>query len=160
MAQLTKGMYGSQSNPTGGLFGLYCGQMRGGKTKLTHNSGWYNKLGEKLGWGDLTAKDFRRIAKGLKDGELFITLGEQDSFWNFVTRYGAIGSMCAVKPEAEAPGAEYVAAHASYVIARNQLYQVDRFGDLKEKISEWHGLRFKLINPADLKALMTTSTAA
>ncbi len=156
MTRLTKGMYGDQFNPTGNLFGLHCGQMRGGKTKLTHNSGWYNKLGEKLGWGDLSSKDFQHISRELKDGELFIILGEQDSFWNFVTGYGPIGSMCPTKPEVQAPGMAYVAEHARYIIARNQMYQVDCFGDLKKKTSEWRGLRFKLLTPDAVKALMTS----
>ena len=85
MAQLIKGMYGHEFKPTCNLFGLYCGQMRGGDAKMTHNSGWYNKSGEKLGFGDLSVKDFKKISKELEKDELFIILGESDSFWNFVT---------------------------------------------------------------------------
>lgn len=154
MAQLTKGMYGHEFNPTGEMFGLRCGQMRGGDTRMTRNSGWYNKAGEKLGFGDLSAKDFQRIASELEDGELFVILGEQDSFWNFV------GSMAETKPMVEAPGVDYVAEHAIYVIARNQLYRVDHWGYLKENTMEWRGLQFKLLKQETVKALMIAGVLA
>ena len=50
--QLTKGLFDNEFELTSGPFGLHNGQMRGGSDKITHNSGWYNKLGEKLGFGD------------------------------------------------------------------------------------------------------------
>ena len=160
MAQLTKGMYGHEFHSTSDLFGLRCGQMRGGDAKMTHNSGWYNKSGEKLGFGDLSTKDFQRISSELEDGELFIILGESDSFWNFVTRPGLIGSMAQTKPTVEAPGVDYVAEHAMYVIARNQLYRIDRYGDSKEETSEWRGLQFKVLKPDATRSLMAAGVPA
>ncbi|MEK7595986.1 MAG: hypothetical protein AAB564_00320 [Patescibacteria group bacterium] len=160
MAQLTNGMYGHEFYSTSNLFGLRCGQMRGGDTKMTHNSGWYNKSGEKLGFGDLSTKDFQRISSELENGELFIILGELDSFWNFVIRPSLIGSMARTKPTVEASGVDYVAEHARYVIARNQLYRIDRYGDSKEEISEWRGLQFKVLKPAAVKLLMTAGVLA
>jgi hypothetical protein len=74
MVQLTKGMYGTEFNRTSSLFGLRCGQMSRGQSKITHNSGWYNKSGEKLGWGDLSLKHFKRIADEIAEDELFIVL--------------------------------------------------------------------------------------
>lgn len=147
--QLTKGMYGTQFMATrGGPFGLECGQMHGLR-KITHNSGWYNKLGEKLGWGDLSADDFRRIAAELPEGELFIVLGEHDSFWNFVVRNpGIIGSMCATTPTVEAPGVQYVAEKCCYIIAAGKLYWVhDRpeYLEVKDGIATNEGIAFTVI---------------
>lgn len=49
-------MYGSEFSRASNLFGLRCGQMGDG---VTHNSGWYNMAGEKLGLGDLDFNDMR-----------------------------------------------------------------------------------------------------
>ena len=73
--QLKKGMYGEEYNQTGNLFGLRCGQHRSIE-KITHGSGWYNSVGEKIGWGDLSVKDFERISEELNFGEIFIVLSE------------------------------------------------------------------------------------
>ena len=154
MAQLTKGMYGNYLYPKAGPFGLYSGQMRGGKTRLTKNSGWYHKLGEKLGFGDLNVADFRRISRGLKKDEFFIVLSETDSKWRFLS---SINGMPKVKPPAEAPGVDYVAEHAMYVIARNQLYYVDHYGDLmSKKILKLRSLSFKVLNTNAVKVLIAT----
>ena len=157
MTRLIKGMYGHEFGPTSDLFGLRCGQVRGGgNAKMTHNSGWYNKAGEKLGFGDLSVTDFQRISKELADGELFIILGESASFWNFVTQHGIIGSMCQTKPTVEAPGVEYTAKYAMYVIARNQLYCVSNEESKKE--TSWRrGLEFRVLSSSALKALMVAA---
>ena len=94
------------------------------------------------------------------EGELFIILGESDSFWNFVTRPGLIGSMAQTKPTVEAPGVDYVAEHAMYVIARNQLHRIDHYGDSKEETWEWHGLQFKVLKPDAAKRLMAAGAPA
>ena len=145
MAQLTKGMYGTESkfNPTGGLFGLRCGQCRG--RDFIHNGGWYNRDGEKLGWGDLSPQDFLRISNEIEDGELFIILYEGDSFWNFVVRPGIIGSMAAVKPEVEAPGVDFVSEKCCYILAKHRLYYVDQNGYLKKETFDRDGLEFKVL---------------
>jgi hypothetical protein len=153
MAQLTKGMYGDEFGPTSNLFGLYCGQMRGGPTKLTHNSGWYNRRGEKLGWGDMSKEDFRRISRDLEDGELFIIISEQDSFWRFVTRPGIIGRMAKVRSNIDAPGVKYVVEHAMFIIAKGQLYYVDRYNSSGETL-ERVGLHFKVLTPEAAEQLI------
>lgn len=159
MAQLTKGLYGHEFESKSRLFGLRCGQMRGGSAKLTHNSGWYNKAGEKLGFGDLSTEDFQRIYAELNDDELFIVLGERDSFWNFVTRPGLIGSMAEVKPDVEAPGVDYVADKAMYVIDRNSMYLVDNYGSRKETMVNVQGLPFKVLTREAVKALIVNADA-
>ena len=164
MARLTKGMYGDALyfDPVDGLFGLRCGQMRHRKSKITHNSGWYNKLGEARGWGDLAAKDFRRISKGLKKNELFIILGELDSCPNSFTRprLRRIRTWWRRKFVVNAPGIDYVAKCALFVIAKNRLYYVNPFGNIKEKVIKLCGLRFKVINRDAVKALMLAKSSA
>ncbi len=166
MARLTKGMYGERFYAGAGPFGLHSGQMSGRKTRLAKNSGWYNKLGERLtggeGYsGDLSVDDFRRIAKEIAKGELFIVLSESDSHWNLTRRFGEKGSwmMRKKKPRADAPGVEYVAEHAMYVIARGQLYLVDRHNDLRRRTKMFRGLRFKVLRGDEVKALMMAKAA-
>src|SRR3989338_918088 len=151
MAQLTKGMYGGEILAKRGLFGLRCGQCRG--DDFVHNGGWYNRAGEKLGFGDLAPADFLEVSNNLEDGEMFIILSESDSFWKFVYRPGLIGSMAAVKPDVEAPGVEYVAEHAMYVIARHQFYFVDRYGR-KEGVVTMGGLDFGVISKEEVNQLI------
>jgi hypothetical protein len=118
MGQLTKYMYRQGSH----LFGLSDGQMRRGDSKITHNSGWYNKAGEILGWGgDLSAGDMKRIQEGLELNELFIILSNQDA------RYARSG-----KPDLDAPGITYVAGHCRYIIDRERIYVIQQF-----KESSW-----------------------
>lgn len=133
MAQLIKGMYGTEFRQKGDLFGLHCGQMRS-RDKITHNSEWYNRAGEKLGWGDLDAKDFERIAKELERGEYFIVLSEQDSCWKVD------------KSVAEAPGVDYIVEHAMYIIvAADLLFKVDEWGSEREKFFDFYGLTFHVL---------------
>ena len=126
MGQLYPGMVGRQFDyREKTLFDFHEGQMRG--DDLIHNGGWYNKLGEKIGWGDLSNEDFLTIRAGVEPGECFIILSEADSFWNFVTNIGPIGSMCTTKPTVNFPGIEYVKEHARYVITSNGVFGIDDF---------------------------------
>jgi hypothetical protein len=131
------GMFGSEfsfrpaENGTR-VLGLTTGQTRMGADKVGHNAGWYNKRGEKVGWGDISLRDMTRIvqllAKGASD-ELFITMGEQDSFWNFVEKpIGPIGAMCKTTEQEKAPGFDYLVEHAMYVISKEGIHRIlDRF---------------------------------
>ena len=74
MKRLKKGLYGHEFRHTSNLFGLGCGQMSAEGGRVIKNGGWYNRSGEKLGWGDLSVEDLRRISCELEDGELFIIL--------------------------------------------------------------------------------------
>jgi hypothetical protein len=154
--QLTKGMYGTEFNQTSGLFGLRCGQMR---NIGTHNSGWYNRAGEKIGFGDLTVGDFERIASELEDNDMFIVLKEDDSFWNFVTKPGLVGSMASTSPDVQAPGVDYVAEHAQYAIVASEMYVIDKRSRYKEgeQVELGHGstiITAMYTRVATLKAMM------
>lgn len=148
MKRLVKGMFGTEDEPRSPLFGIYGGQTRSGKTKIIHNGGWYSSSGDKLGWGDLSAEDFQRISSELESDELLIILGEEDSYWNFSEHPDL--SM-------EAPGTDYVAERARYVIARNQLWRVEK--NLGTGIFERGGLQFKILESKAVKPLMLLSAA-
>lgn len=149
-ARLTKGMYGHEFRSQSNLFGITCGQIRG--RDFVHNGGWYNQQGEKLGWGDLSVEDFRRISAELEEGEMFVILCESDSFWAFVEKPGLIGSMAQVKPDVEAPGAEYVAQKAMYIIVRGELFFVARYH--QDKPLERDGLVFQPLAPEAAKEMV------
>jgi hypothetical protein len=150
--ELTKGMFGEQFKPQSPAFGIRCGQMRG--NDFVHNGGWYNRQGEKLGWGDLSHDDLRNLRDQLDEGQLFIILGESDSFWNFVTEIGVIGSMCAVKPDINAPGPAYVAEHARFIIAHGRLILVDRWASHANRTWEHDGLKFEVLTAEEAKRMI------
>lgn len=158
--QLTKGMYGHEFRNTSSLFGIRCGQCR--SQDMVHNGGWYNKAGEKLGWGDLSPEDFLKIAKELEEGELFIILPESASFWNFVENIGAIGSMCTTKPDIEAPGVDYVAENASYVIAKSAVYLVNRYDCHRQEgeVVTHYGLSLRVLRPDSFRTMLGANTHA
>ena len=114
--------------------GLRLGQMRGRPDKLTHNSGWYNRAGEKIGWGDLGKRDMAAILATLPAGEAFIILSEQASFWKFVTRVGMIGDLCSTTADAENPGIEYVMENAMMCVKAGRVIYV---GDFTPESNSW-----------------------
>lgn len=143
--RLTKGMYGTEFRNTDcPLFGIKCGQMRG--DPISSDSGWYNQLGEKLGWGDLSPEDFQRISEQLELDEIFIILSKQDSFWKFVEHIGIIGSLSKTTPTAEAPGIDYVSEHAIYIISPGKCYRVDRLGSYQGDFVR-SGITFGVLDP-------------
>lgn len=138
--KLTKGMFGSEfGQPTPEQteaqkhFGVRTGQMRCGyESPRTHNGGWYNQAGEKLGWGDLDSNDFRTIQQKLEPGQMFLVLGEHDSFWNFVTRVGIIGSDSTTTPDVNAPGPEYVAEKAWHIITPEFIRHINDYDNPRD----------------------------
>ncbi len=109
--QLTRGMYESDRLvDSSNLFNLRGGQVR--QSPYAYNRGWYNKAGEKLGWGDLSKADFRNIAAELDPGELFIILPKSD-----------MGNL----------DIGFLIQHATYVIARGQIFVIDHFGQRQDE---------------------------
>lgn len=154
--RLIKGMYGSEFSNTGDLFGITCGQIR--SQDMVHNGGWFNRSGEKLGWGDLSPDDFRCIRSGLQEDEVFLVLSERASFWDFVQRPGLLGRNAVVKPDEEAPGADYVAEKCMYIITREKIYCVHDHGEVEEEetSSPYHDrtLTFHVVTRDGAKALL------
>ncbi len=128
---LAKGMYGHEFDRTGNQFGLRCGQMR--RNDLVHNGGWYNKEGEKLGWGDLSEADLITIRDGLEESDVFIILSEMDSYWNFPVQAKQEGT-------SEAPGKKYVAEHAKFYITKGTIHSVISPYDSARKHGEVNGI--------------------
>lgn len=139
MSQLTKGMYGSEFSPElNQPFGLRCGQMRPMKG-LIGNAGWYNRAGEKLGFGDIGSRDLQTIANELAPNEVFAIVPEQDSYWAFV--YPKKG----FDLQEEAPGPDYVAQHAVYIVMQNEVLYISASRPDGE-VFESNGVKIRCIN--------------
>ena len=152
--KLTQGMFGHEFSSVKTPFNIVCGQMRGGSGKITHNSGWYNTDGEKLGWGDLSDSDFKNIRAQLEPGQKFVVLSERDSFWNFVKVPGMIGSMCGVDPAEAHPGREYLLEHAKFVITPSAFYWVDEYGSRQEESTSFGKVSCKRITREQIKEVL------
>jgi len=126
-----------------------------------HNGGWYNKAGEKLGWGDLSVKDMKYICDSLNADELFIILGEQESFWDFVSDLGHSAQTATTRPEIDAPGVDYVAEHALYILAKGKLHVVAHYLQVKDdepvqvRWDDDRQLVARYIRPENVKSLIT-----
>ncbi len=150
--RLTKGMYAAP--PISELFGLRQGQCR--SNDFVHNGGWYNKQGEKLGWGDLEPADILRIRNQLEDDEMFVVLPEGASFWAFGKDVGSrclAGGVDATHLEQYAPGVDYMVENAKYVIARHKIYDLRDFWEVETYVDE--GLQFHTLTPDKFKEMLT-----
>ena len=114
--RLIKGMYESRSGAfmSGQLFGL----KRFQADDFCHNAGWFNAKSERLGFGDLSKDDLRRIADCLEEGELFIIVGEWDMFWT--DKDG---------DDPKAPGTRFIVEHAHMIVAPKRVLQVKHYGE-------------------------------
>lgn len=123
--RLTLNMFGHEfGNRPATPFGLHSGQMRSDTrttSKVAHNGAWYSQDGVRIGWGDLSIDDVRRIQANLTDGDYFFVLGES-SFWAFVRNHGPIGSMCETAPTIDNPGVDYVRENFMYLITPDHVY--------------------------------------
>lgn len=118
-----KTVHGTFAHMDKSFAGLVQGQMRSRPDKLTHNSGWYNRAGEKVGWGDLSFTDINRIISDLEEDEVFIILAESDSFWEFVTHNpGPTGDFATTDAKEQCPGLEYLVERAIYFVTKDGLH--------------------------------------
>jgi hypothetical protein len=139
MKQLILGMYDDRKSQ---LFGLWSGQIRC-RDKFTHNSGWYNRKGEKLGWGDLNAKDFRRISNEIAKGEMFIVLGEID----------VESRLRGTSLDPKAPGIDYAADRAIYMIKKGHVYKVSDYSS--DESYEMYGVKLEILRHQQLLELLS-----
>ncbi len=122
---LVPGIYGTEFEKKMGPFGLRCGQIRSEFWLPAHNSGWYNCQGEKIGWGDLSSDDLKRIAEEIPQGELFIVLSEEYSFGTFIEENpGLTGSLCTASPDEQNPGVTFVAEKCHIIVSRGVCFWV------------------------------------
>lgn len=124
-------------------FGLCVGQMR--VRRIMHNCGWYNKVGEFLGWGDLSEDDINRIAREISAGDAFFILPERAPYDN---------PRLDDNPH---PGIQEVINWCTFMITKECVYFVSDYGqrdnELKEtKIKHMHTTR------ADLKKIIEALT--
>ena len=129
-------------------FGLIDGQLSPRATRVAKNAGWYDARGRKIGDGDLSAEQLRRIAAGLRRGECFIVLPETYAkhAFAFPKQFRGAGTH---GPERR-PGRLYVLRHALYAVLPRRVCTVDRYGDLAPEGYERHGVRFARITPEEL----------
>lgn len=131
MAQLTIGMYGDAYQRTSNLFGLRCGQIRY-EGRRTHDAGWYNKAGEKIGWGDLSNHDMTQIASELATDELFIVLGVGDTYMDNVV------------PE-NYPSIDYVASCATFIVAPGHCYVINDWEHTPKKTTYLGVMQYEVL---------------
>jgi len=118
---------------------------------LVHNGGWYNGLGEKIGWGDMSPDDFKNIQAKLQPGELFVVLPERASYWNFVTHLP--DSKMRVDEKVSHPGMEYIVEHAHWLITPTTIYHKH----YRNEAGEWDGIQYQpLVKETFLKLLEGT----
>ena len=123
-------------------FGLHDGQF--GRNLISHNAGWYNADGVKIGFGDLAHDDVSRIIAALKDDEMFVTLGESDSFWEYATNDFGDGDIMN-------PGRRYIAEHCRFIVTNNGCSIASDYSRTYEVI-EVDGITFEVIDRARARA--------
>lgn len=131
-------------------FGLIDGQLAPRSDKIAHNAGWYDARGRKIGDGDLSASDLRRVAAGLRKGEAFLVLPESYAKLAFVfpDQFRGAGP----RGSERRPGLPYVLRHARYAVLPRRLHVVDRYGDMGQDGWEYRDVRFRPISPEKLVA--------
>lgn len=134
--RLVPGVFGSEFERVKETpFDLHTGQMN--SHKWGKNCGWYNKYGQKIGWGDLDTRHIRAIMHEIAPDEVFITMSEQYSFWEFVPNPTAtLGSMQKTTPEHTYPGLEYLEEHGWLVIVKDKVHNLHNFG-----MGEFEGIK-------------------
>lgn len=157
VSALTKGMYTrvwnreTKKDEASTAFGLRDGQC--GNDECAHNGGWYNKAGEKLGWGDLNSQQVLRISQEIQEWEVFYVLPEGASHWDFV-RWSKKNDMSyTVAPDASAPGVKYVQEKCMWVIKRGEILRVSDYGYAKgEREGTFRNtFTYKIISPEMVK---------
>lgn len=106
--KLTQGMF---SDPKCNAFGLSYAQVK--TNPLFKSAGWFNRKGEKLGYGDLSVQDLWSIANQLHDDDVFLALTEADTIWNIPSDLDKFK-----------PGHRYVFEHAVLGITRYDVYKI------------------------------------
>ena len=142
--QLTEGMYTFRwvedlhlfLHPSE-MFGLKDGQERA-EHPIIRNAGWYNGDGNLLGRGDMDIDDFDRISEGLRSDEMFIVLSEADVFFHFTEEFKRAKGFTGLAKE-------YVAAYATYLVSKGELFSYDCEGDKKVSLNGF-AHRFKTMD--------------
>lgn len=126
--------------------GLTVGRIRA--KDMVHNGGWYNGLGEKIGWGDLSVSDIKNIQSKLQPGELFVVLPESASYWDFV-RHLPEGKM-SLDAKAAKPGVKYIVECAHWVITPTTIYHKNYLNEA----GEVDGIQYEPLVPESFHKLL------
>jgi hypothetical protein len=136
------------------VYGLRNGQYYYDKEPcIVHNAGWVSPAGKIMGTGDLRAKDLRRIADQIPEGELFIAITEGHLF---EAQYGPRGD--AKIPDIHNIGIDKIVECAWIIIARNKFYIASFFGYTKGKEIR-DGIRFQVISRARAERMIRAADA-
>jgi len=98
--------------------GLRTDQMR--RQEVFHNGGWYNQESQKIGYGDLSDEDIKRLTRLLQEGEYLIVLHEYPSRWNFKENYAFLYG---AEGDPESPGGPYLLTFAAAVVAPGKYHK-------------------------------------
>lgn len=134
--QLPIGVYGNESIGIAGPFGLRYEQMRDTQV-VVRNAGWFNKRGERLGFGDLSRGDLVGISEGLNQNELFVVLNDDDSYRSF-TR-GEVPW-----DKFQIPGIEYIVDHFEVMVQKGLVLIPEG-----HQINENEGLNIRNVSRAE-----------
>lgn len=138
-----------------GPFGQKIGQRKHGYVPCTRGSGWYDKNGHWIGWGDLTREDMMRIAREIPEGERVIVLHEEDSYRRFLKVLVRDPSR-EFRNEDE-PGLEYLSAHVLFVIESHTISRVDHVHPRRDEPSVDEGVTFRIIDKNEAAALVMSA---
>jgi hypothetical protein len=118
-------MYGLETDPKKTLFNLINNQIR--DDSIINNAGWYDKDGNRLGCGDISYLDIKKISASLQNDEEFIVLTEANSIWNLPSYL-----------DRSCPGRDYVIQNATFYIGKinNSLHVFRPKQEMKDKAPE------------------------
>jgi hypothetical protein len=117
-----------------------------------HNAGWYNKDGTKIGWGDLSKDQLKKIPSLLPPGELFFVISEGASYWELPKGMDQIH-----------PGIDYVITKALAVATPQgwytfpSPYDPDQTGNRHERVLLRGAVECHKINRAWVRGLAATA---
>lgn len=131
---LTKFIYGYETDPKKTPFGLLSNQIR--PDALVFNAGWFNQNGERLGRGDISLSDLKQIFKHINyENTCFFVLSETDTIWNMPENI-----------DKTAPGLDYVLKNTIYCV-KDKIYKVSKAkSDIKD---------YTFISRSELKSIFS-----
>lgn len=129
-------------NEYAAFLGLHCGQHCH-ELSFIRNCGWYLENGTKIGFGDLSLTDFKRIAAKLAPFDIFLVLPESASFFNGF--YGDFKNH---------PGPGYVAEYAVYAITPGKVFRIFN-DDEKREFTVVDGIELRPLSRHALRRRLT-----
>jgi hypothetical protein len=139
--QLTKLIYGGQTDPKKTPFGILSDQTK--FDSICNNGGWFNLAGDKIGSGDLSIKDMAKIAKHIPENEMFLVLTEYDTNWGMPSDFNSTS-----------PGRDYVFQKVAWIIAAKGAIIKVKDATKAPTPEEKEGVKYTCVPRADLYAAL------